>query len=66
MQPVLMRIMTGEVGSRLHRIFTSGSRKEKEQLKFEKKFGPIGKWKDSKVCTPGQPVAMASCMVCSF
>lgn len=49
LQPELVHIMRGEVDSILHRIFESGTSKDKRKLKLLENRGPIMKWRDSMV-----------------
>ena len=44
-----MSIAKGELISKLHNIYNKGSRKERGNLKFLEKFGPI-KLRDQDVC----------------
>jgi hypothetical protein len=43
--------MRGEVHSSLNKTFFSGSRKERHQLKFGDKLGPLRRWPSDKVAT---------------
>lgn len=49
LEAVLLGIMKGEVESAHHRVYTTGSRKERSQLKFGVKSGPIKRWPVTQV-----------------
>jgi len=49
LQTVLLGILKGEVPSGHHRVFTSGTRREKQQLKFGEKVGPLKNWPPEEV-----------------
>ena len=44
-----MAIAKGEVYSKRHKVFVSGTGRERESLKREGAFGPLMKWKQGKV-----------------
>ena len=48
-QAELIAIAKGEVESKRHRVFVSGTGRERENLKREGAFGPLMKWKQGKV-----------------
>ena len=57
-QPTLIKIYKGEIECERHRIFTSGTTKQKDNLKYRSGYGPID---DDKMVSCPQTVPKKLC-----
>ena len=53
LQTYMIEIANGNTSSRRHKIFTSGTEKDRNNLKRDGTFGPLMKWTGGKVCCYG-------------